>query len=162
MTDTQHGDEPTSTEGPGSPNPPSARVTEVREIAALLWFLPAPGRMMLGDKLHGLGMRAHPELATLQLEREGPVELGNHAPQRVVKKASVNEGMEALRKINPALAAQIDAANADPSITERIAAATTTGAQEKIAKELGIDVDVPAALNTLRDTVDDQPTAGTP
>lgn len=151
---------PPDAEAPGAPAPPSARVTEVRAIAELLWFLPPPGRMMIGDKLHGLGMRAHPELATLQLEREGPVELGNHAPQRVVKKASVNEGMERLRQINPSLAAQIDAANANPSVTERIAAATTASDQEAIAKELGIDVDVPAALNTIRNAASDQPSTG--
>lgn len=89
------------------------RVMEVRAIAELLWFLPPPGRMMIGDKLHGLGLRAHPELAELQLEREGPAALGNHAPQRVVRKTSMQEGMEALRKIDPALAERIDAAKTE-------------------------------------------------
>lgn len=120
--------------------PVSSRVQEVRDIAATLWFIPPPGRMMLADKLHGLGVRQHPELATLELEREGPVELGNHAPQRVVKKAVVSEGMDALRKINPSLAARIDAAQADPDMASRIAAANTAGAQEALAKEFGIDI----------------------
>lgn len=126
--------EPTT--GPGA----SERIREVRDIAATLWFLPPPGRMMIGDKLHGLGVRVHPELATLQLEREGPAELGNHAPQRVVKKTSMQEGMEMLRKINPALAAQIDAAKADPEMAAKIAAANTIQDQDRIAKTLGINV----------------------
>lgn len=158
MTDTP--DQPTSTDGPGSPNPPSSRVIEVREIAAVLWFLPPPARMEIGDKLHGLGLRAHPELATLALEREGPVQLGNHAPQRVVKKASLDDGMEKLRLVNPALAAQIDAAKADPNMVERIAAATTTDAQVAIAKELGLDV--AADLKTLNETIGDLPTGDAP
>lgn len=63
----------------------SERVSEVKALAERLWFLPAPARAPLADKLHGLGVRVHPELATLRLERDGPKYLGNHAPQRVVK-----------------------------------------------------------------------------
>jgi hypothetical protein len=118
----------------------SERVTEVRELASVLWFLPPPGRAMIADKLHGLGVRVHGELATLQLEREGPKELGAHAPMRVVKKASMNEGMEALRQINPALAARIDAAKADPEMAAKIAAAETAAAQAPIAEALGINI----------------------
>lgn len=118
----------------------SQRVQEVRTLAETLWFLPPPGRMMIADKLHGLGVRVHPQLATLQLEREGPKELGNHAPQRVVKKSSMDEGMTALRQINPELAARIDAAKADPQMAERIAAAKTAAEQGPIGAELGINV----------------------
>lgn len=116
------------------------RITEVRDLAETLWFLPPPGRRMIADKLHGLGVRVHPELASLQLEREGPKELGNHAPQRVVKKSSMDEGMIALRKVNPVLAARIDAAKADPAMAERLAAAKTAAEQEALGAELGINV----------------------
>lgn len=117
----------------------SDRIIEVRTLAETLWFLPPPGRRMIADKLHGLGVRVHPELATHQLEREGPKELGNHAPARVVKKQSMNEDMDKLRLINPALAARIDAARADPVMADKIAAATTPEAQELIAKTMGIN-----------------------
>lgn len=63
----------------------TARVFEVRALAKVLWFLPAPARAPIADKLHGLGVRVHPELATLQLERTGPAALGNHAQQQPVK-----------------------------------------------------------------------------
>lgn len=116
------------------------RITEVRDLAETLWFLPPPGRRMIADKLHGLGVRVHPELASLQLEREGPKELGNHAPQRVVKKSSMDEGLAALRQINPELAARIDAAKADPAMAERLAAAKTAAEQEALGAELGINV----------------------
>lgn len=141
---------------PAGRAPTTPRVTEVRAIADTLWFLPPPGRMMIADKLHGLGLRTHPELATMALEREGPVQLGNHAPQRVVKKSSLNEGMAALRQINPALAARIDAARADPSMAERIAAATTAGAQEAIARDLGIDIN--ADIATINEHIANMPT----
>lgn len=106
----------------------------------MLWFIPPPGRMMLADKLHGLGIRHHAELATLQLEREGPKALGNHAPQRVVAKSSMQEGLEALRQVNPDLVARIDAAKADPDMSARIANAKSQAEKEQIAKELGIDL----------------------
>lgn len=61
------------------------RVFEVRALAQALWFLPPPARAPIADKLHGLGVRIHPELATLQLERTGPASLGNHAQQQPVK-----------------------------------------------------------------------------
>lgn len=160
MTDTPHTpDDADPAAGPEQPAGRAAttpRVTEVRAIAELLWFLPPPGRMMIADKLHGLGLRSHPDLATLQLEREGPVQLGNHAPQRVVKKTSVNEDMAALRQINPALAARIDAARADPDIAGRIATATTAGAQEALARELGIDLG--GDIATLRQHIANLPT----
>lgn len=118
----------------------SARVQEVRDLADTLWFLPPPGRRMLADKLHGLGVRVHPELATMQLEREGPKELGNHAPQRVIKKASVDADLENLRQISPSLAAQIDAARNDPEMNAKIAAAETFAQRDAIAKTMGINV----------------------
>lgn len=63
----------------------TARVIEVKALAERLWFLPPPARTPLADKLHGLGVRVHPELAVLKLEREGPKQMGNHAPSRPVK-----------------------------------------------------------------------------
>lgn len=63
----------------------TARVLEVRALAQVLWFLPAPARAPIADKLHGLGVRVHPELATLKIERTGPAALGNHAQQEPVK-----------------------------------------------------------------------------
>ncbi|WP_458317102.1 hypothetical protein [Mycolicibacterium brisbanense] len=62
----------------------TARVFEVRALAQVLWFLPPPARPVIADKLHGLGVRVHPELATLQLERTGPAAMGNHAQQQPV------------------------------------------------------------------------------
>lgn len=65
--------------------PLSERVSEVRALAQVLWFLPPPARAPIADKLHGLGVRIHPELATLQLERQGPAMMGAHAAQEPVK-----------------------------------------------------------------------------
>lgn len=99
----------------------SARVIEVRALAEVLWFLPPPARAMIADKLHGLGVRVHPQLATLELQREGPKEMGNHAPQQVVKKAppEVTAAMlDVLRQANPDLAARVDAAGGVDSLTE--------------------------------------------
>lgn len=140
----------------------SDRIIEVRALAETLWFLPPPGRRMIADKLHGLGVRLHPELATLVLEREGPKELGNHAPQRVVKKQSMNEDLEKLRAINPTLAARIDGARADPVMAEKIAAATTPETQAFIAKAMGIndineDLRVVAVAEGLQDVLVDPP-----
>lgn len=118
----------------------SPRAAEVRALAATLWFLPPPGRGFIADKLHGLGVRVHEELATLVLEREGPASMGNHAPMRVIAKESVNEGLDALRQVNPGLAAQIDAARNDPERSAQIDAAVTNAQKAAIAKDFGIDV----------------------
>src|SRR5690242_17068611 len=80
---------------------------EISAIADLLYFLPVPGRKMMAYQLRARGVTVDLDEATLVLEREGPANLGKHAPQRVVKKQSMEEGMEALRTLNPALAAQI-------------------------------------------------------
>lgn len=134
----------------------SDRVLEVRAIAALLWFLPPPARNPIADKLHGLGLRAHPELATLELHREGPAELGNHAPQHPVSKTADQQGMEILRSVDPALAEKIDAAHANRDIATRIRAAKTDAEKVELARELGIDVpdDVFAAVDELKAKVD--------
>jgi hypothetical protein len=99
----------------------SARVIEVRALAETLWFLPPPAKGMIADKLHGLGVRVHPEAATLELQREGPKEMGNHAPQTVVKKAppEVVSGMlDVLRQANPDLAERMDAAGGFENLTD--------------------------------------------
>jgi hypothetical protein len=135
----------------------SERVLEVRAIASRLWFLPPPARNPIADKLHGLGIRVHPELATLELKREGPAELGNHAPQYPVSKTADQQGMEVLRTVDPALAAKIDAYHADRDIAARIRAAKTDAERVQLARELGIDVpdDVFAAVDELKAKVDD-------
>lgn len=133
----------------------SQRVQEVRDLAEALWFLPPPGRRMIADKLHGLGVRVHPELATMQLECEGPKELGNHAPQRVIKKASVNEDLEKLRQINPGLAAAIDNARSDPEMRARIDAAQTFEERDTIAKSMGINV--AEDLKTVENVIPPEP-----
>lgn len=74
----------------------SSKAVEVRAIADVLWFLPPPARAPIADKLHGLGVRVHHELATLQLEREGPKQMGNHAKQRPVK-IDKDTGLQFLR-----------------------------------------------------------------
>lgn len=66
-------------------NTTTERVFEVRALAKALWFLPPPARAPIADKLHGLGVRIHPELATLQLERQGPAMMGEHAAQEPVR-----------------------------------------------------------------------------
>jgi hypothetical protein len=137
----------------------SDRIIGVRALAEVLWFLPPPGRKMIADKLYGLGVRVHPELATLALEREGPKELGNHAPMRVVKKASINEDMDKLRAMNPELAARIDAAQADPAMKQRIVAAKTPEERDFIAKAMGINIaqDLEAVNKLIGDAVPGAP-----
>lgn len=134
----------------------SQRVVEVRDIAQTLWFLPPPARREFADKLHGLGVRVHPELATHELLREGPIEMGNHAPQRVVKKTATEEGMDVLRQVNPELAARIDAAHADQSVAERIKTAGTDQERVALARQLGLEVpdDIFAEVNNLKQRVD--------
>lgn len=130
----------------------SDRITEVRELSETLWFLPPPGRRMIADKLHGLGVRVHSDLATLVLEREGPKELGNHAPQRIVQKGSLDEDMAKLRLLNPSLAARIDAARADPEMAQKIDAAKTPEERDYIAKAMGI-ADIAGDLKAAQDIV---------
>lgn len=111
---------------------------EIQAIADQLYFLPVPGRKMMAYQLRARGVTVHSDEATLVLEREGPANLGKHAPQRVVKKQSVEEGMEALRAMQPELAAQIDAARANPEAAAKIDAAKSMADRDAIAKSLGI------------------------
>lgn len=144
----------------------SERILEVRAIASVLWFVPPPARNPFADKLHGLGLRHHPELATLELQREGPAELGNHAPQHPVSRRSADtEGMEALRAVDPELVAKIEAAHKNRDVMARIAAIKAPIGEDRaadaervrLARELGIDVpdDVFAAVDELKAKVDD-------
>lgn len=144
----------------------SERVVEVRAIAAVLWFLPPPAKNQIADKLHGLGLRLHAELATLEVQREGPAALGNHAPQTVVSKKSVTtESMDALRAIAPDLVEKIEAAHKNRDVMGRIAAirapigedAAADAERAALARELGIDVpdDVFAAVDEIKAKVDD-------
>lgn len=113
---------------------------EIEAISEALYFLPPPARKLMAYQLRARGVTVDADQATLQLEREGPKSLGKHAPQRVVKKASMAEGMDMLRQVNPALAARIDAAKADPELSKRIDAARSNADRDVIAKELGLDV----------------------
>jgi hypothetical protein len=125
----------------------SARVIDVRALADVLWFLPPPARAMIADKLHGLGVRVHPELATLELQREGPKAMGNHAPQTVVKKAppGVKAAMlDMLRQANPDLAARIDAAGGVDGLTDeqrRVFAAEALAAHQATNAEANARMD---------------------
>ncbi|AIT13434.1 hypothetical protein PBI_RONRAYGUN_21 [Mycobacterium phage RonRayGun] len=132
------------------------RASEVRAIAAQLWFLPPPARNPIADKLHGLGIRHHAELATLELQRTGPAEMGNHAPLQVVSKTVAQDGMDMLRQVNPGLVAKIEAAHADQNIAARIAACKTDVERVQLARELGMDVpdDVMKAVENLMARVD--------
>jgi hypothetical protein len=134
----------------------SERVVEVRAIAAVLWFLPPPARPQFADKLHGLGLRMHSELATLELFREGPKEMGNHAPQRVVQKTADEHGMDALRQVNPDLVARIEAAHADQSVVARLKEAKTEPERVALARELGLEVpdDIMGQVDRLKAQVD--------
>jgi hypothetical protein len=94
---------------------------EIDAIAARLWFVAAPGRRMIAYQLRARGVTVDVDEATLELVREGPAALGAHAPQRVVKKKSMELApmmMEAFRQANPDLAARIDAAGGVDSLTE--------------------------------------------
>lgn len=89
------------------------RAAEVRLIASVLWFLPAPAKGPIADKLHGLGIRMHPELADLTLQREGPDWMGPHAPQTPVRKDVMKQLEEIVEHTDPAFAAKIKAAKTD-------------------------------------------------
>lgn len=62
----------------------SPKVLEVMRLADVLWFVPRPARRPIADKLHGLGVRVHSELASLAVETPGPGQLANVTPQHVV------------------------------------------------------------------------------
>ena len=87
----------------------------------MLWFLAAPSRVPIATGMHELGVRVHPELATKQLVREGPAEMGNHAPQRLAAMDPA-AARRVLRQINPALADRIEAAENDPALKQQIGA----------------------------------------
>lgn len=104
----------------------SAKALEVMALADVLWFLPRPARRPIADKLHGLGVRVHPELATLQVETPGPKQFANVSPQHVVA-LSKDNGVEFLR----GAAAQTGDRNL-ADLADRIEDADT---EEKIAAE---------------------------
>lgn len=111
----------------------SARVVEVRSLAEGLWFLPRPARAPIADKLHGLGYRRHPELATMQIETDGPKEFANVAPQHVVK-IDQDTGIQFLRESgNHELADRIEAAQ-----TEKQRAAERDRLAPKIPESLKV------------------------
>lgn len=101
------------------------KLSQVAELAKTLWFLPPPARAQLAPELYELGLRVHPELATKRLVREGPTQLGNHAPQRL---ESIN-AMGVLQAMNPELADRVAAARAQ-------AAAGDTSAVLRLAADL--------------------------
>jgi hypothetical protein len=93
---------------------------EIQAIADRLWFLAAPARRMMAFQLRARGVTVDPDTATLDLVREGPAALGNHAPQRVVKKKSLDAApimLDMLSQANPDLAAKIEAAGGIDNLT---------------------------------------------
>lgn len=105
---------------------PSQRVMEVMALADVLWFVPRPARRPIADKLHGLGVRVHPELATLQVETPGPKQFANITPQHVVA-IDKTKGLEFLRG-----AAEQTGDRNLADLADRIEAADT---EEKMAAE---------------------------
>lgn len=102
----------------------SPRILEVLALADVLWFLPRPARRAIADKLHGLGVRLHPELATLKVETPGPKQFANITPQHVVA-IDKDKGLAMLR----GMAAQTGSAHL-ADLADRIADADTP---EKVA-----------------------------
>lgn len=88
-------------------------MSEVDDLAALLYRLPAPARKTFAAELVDLGVRVHPELATKQLVREGPEWMGNHAPQRLASLSDPAELLAELAAVDPGLAARVQAVKDD-------------------------------------------------
>jgi hypothetical protein len=121
----------------------SPRVLETRAIAEVLWFLPRPARHPIADKLHGLGMRVHPELATLQVETPGGKQFANITPQNVVK-IDRESGVKFLREAGQAtgsahlqdLADRIDSADTPEKIAaERVRLAPEAAESLKVVED---------------------------
>lgn len=94
---------------------------EIAAIAAQLYFLAPPARTLLAHQLRSRGVKLDASAATLELLREGPAVMGAHAPQRPVRKASVEAApmlMDMLRTANPDLAARIDEAGGLDHLTQ--------------------------------------------
>ncbi len=119
------------------------RVLEVLAIADVLWFVPRPARRPIADKLHGLGLRRHPELATLTVETPGPAHLANVTPQHVVA-IDKQQGLATLR----GMANQTgDRYLAD--LADRIEDATTE--QEIAAERARLAPNIPTSIKTVED-----------
>lgn len=82
-------------------------------IAKALWFLPPPARAPVAQGMYDLGIRGHPELATMALEGLGSPGLGMHQPQRLVGIKSKREGMDIVRQFAPGMADKMDAATTE-------------------------------------------------
>lgn len=93
-------------------------MSDIDELAALLYRLPAPARKMFAAELVELGVRVHPELATKQLIREGPGWMGNHAPQRLASLSDPDQLLAELAHIDPAMAAEVQAVKNDAAARE--------------------------------------------
>ncbi|OCB42139.1 hypothetical protein A5721_28940 [Mycobacterium vulneris] len=119
---------------------------EVMALADVLWFVPRPARRPIADKLHGLGVRVHPELATLQVETPGPKQFANITPQHVVA-IDKTKGLEFLR----GAAEQ----TGDPNLADladRIEAADT---EEKMAAERArLAPQIPDAVRLVGERLD--------
>lgn len=125
----------------------SNRVIEVLALADALWFLPRPARRPIADKLHGLGVRIHPELATLFVEDTGPANLAAAMPQHVVA-MDKTRGLAVLRD----MATQAGDRNL-ADLADRIEAATTddqiTAERDRLAPH------IPDVLKTIEDNLAD-------
>jgi hypothetical protein len=124
----------------------SQRIMEVLALADVLWFLPRPARRPIADKLHGLGVRVHPQLATLKVETEGPAHLSNVAPQHVVA-IDKKQGLQVLRGMADQTG---DGYLAD--LADRIEDADTE--QKMAAERARLAPKIPASLKTVEDHLD--------
>lgn len=147
----------------------SDRVREVRELADDLFFMPAPARREVADKMHGLGWRKHDELATLEIERVGAEWMGNHRmAYPVAKKAKAPESeaamMDMLERVDPGTAAKIREARERDDVLAQMAAIEPKIGEDKaadakrvrLARELGFDVpdDIMGAVAEITVQVD--------
>ncbi|MBY0442814.1 MAG: hypothetical protein K2Q25_11890 [Mycobacteriaceae bacterium] len=93
-------------------------------LAKSLWFLPAPVRGEIASGLYSLGVRVHPELATKEVQLQGPAGLGEHRLPRLVNITTTRlrqDGMAIIRQFDPELAAKIDAAETERQKQELLA-----------------------------------------
>ena len=104
---------------------------EIAAIADVLWFMPPPARVPVAEGLHGLGVRVHPELATsVMVTDNSAAGMGNHAAKAPIAK----QALAFLEETNPALAAQIRVAQANPAARERL----VTELRDKIGADVAV------------------------
>lgn len=105
---------------PAGGRPP--RVLEISALADALWFLPRMSCRPIAAKLHGLGVRIDPQLATGEAQTTAPRQVTRH-----VDAVDKDRGLKVMR----GMATQIGSAHLH-ELADRIEAADT---DEKIAAE---------------------------